>query len=67
MVTPAAKRQAVAHFCASYEVSHRRACHTIGAGRTMRCCVPVFVNWHRSAAGSAIAGFSSCFAAKERA
>jgi putative transposase len=34
MVTPAAKRQAVAHLCASYEVSQRRACRAIGADRT---------------------------------
>ena len=39
MVTPAVKRQAVAHLCASYEVSQRRACRTIGAERTsMRYC-----------------------------
>lgn len=34
MVAPAVKRQAVAHLCASYEVSQRRACRTIGAERT---------------------------------
>jgi putative transposase len=34
MVTPAGKRQAMAHLCASYEVSQRRACRTIGADRT---------------------------------
>ncbi len=34
MVTPAVERQAVAHLCASYEVSQRRACRTIGADRT---------------------------------
>jgi putative transposase len=34
MVTPAVKRQAVAHLCASYEVSQRRACNVIGADRT---------------------------------
>jgi putative transposase len=34
MVTPAVKRQAVAHLCTSYEVSQRRACRTIGAERT---------------------------------
>ena len=39
MVTPAVKRQAVAHLCASYEVSQRRACNLIGADRTsMRYC-----------------------------
>ena len=34
MVTPAVKRQAVAHLCAAYEVSQRRACRTMGAERT---------------------------------
>ena len=34
MVTPAAKRQAVAHLCASYEVSQRRACNVLGVDRT---------------------------------
>jgi len=33
MVTPAAKRQAVAHLCGAYEVSQRRACRTIGTDR----------------------------------
>ena len=33
MVTPAVKRQAVAHLCVAYEVSQRRACRTIGADR----------------------------------
>jgi putative transposase len=33
MVTPAAKRQAVAHLCSTYEVSQRRACAVIGADR----------------------------------
>ena len=34
MVTPAAKRQAVAHLCYQYEVSQRRACSAIGVDRT---------------------------------
>jgi putative transposase len=34
MVTPAAKRQAVAHLCSQYEVSQRRACSAIGVDRT---------------------------------
>jgi putative transposase len=34
MVTPAAKRQAVAHLCVAYEVSQRRACHAAGADRS---------------------------------
>src|SRR5436190_15473747 len=33
-VTPAAKRQAVAHLCSSFEVSQRRACEVIGADRS---------------------------------
>lgn len=34
MVTPAARRQAVAHLCETYEVSQRRACTVISADRT---------------------------------
>jgi hypothetical protein len=34
MVTPVAKRQAVAHLCSSFEVSQRRACDVIGADRS---------------------------------
>jgi putative transposase len=34
MVTPAVKRQAVAHLCTGYEVSQRRACLTVGMDRT---------------------------------
>ena len=34
MVTPAAKRQAVAHLCSQYEVSQRRACSAIGVDRS---------------------------------
>ena len=33
MVTPAVKRQAVAHLCGVFEVSQRRACRTIGSDR----------------------------------
>jgi len=34
MVTPVAKRQAVAHLCSNFEVSQRRACEVIGADRS---------------------------------
>ena len=34
MVTPAARREAVAHLCSVHGVSQRRACRTIGAERT---------------------------------
>jgi putative transposase len=34
MVTPAARREAVAHLRLAYEVSERRACSTLGAERT---------------------------------
>jgi len=34
VVTPAAKRQAVAHACAVHEVSERRACQTLGVDRS---------------------------------
>ena len=35
MVTPAARREAVAHLCRSYEMSERRACAAIALDRTM--------------------------------
>ena len=34
MVTPVAKRQAVAHACTTHEVSERRACQTLGVDRS---------------------------------
>ena len=34
MVTPDAKRQAVAHLCKTYQVSQRRACQVISVDRT---------------------------------
>ena len=34
MVTPAARREAVAHLQVAYEVSERRACMALGADRT---------------------------------
>ena len=34
MVTPGAKRQAVAHLCDAYEVSQRRACHVLKVDRS---------------------------------
>lgn len=34
MVTPAARREAVAHLCSGHGVSQRRACRTIGTDRT---------------------------------
>jgi putative transposase len=39
MVTPAAKREAVAHVCSAFELSERRACKVIGCVRmTVRYC-----------------------------
>jgi putative transposase len=35
MVTPAAKREAVAHVCSAFELSERRACRMIGCVRIM--------------------------------
>ena len=35
MVTPAARREAVAHLKQSYEMSERRACSAIGADRSL--------------------------------
>lgn len=38
MVTPAARREAVAHFEQGYEMSEQRACSVIGADRSsVRC------------------------------
>jgi len=34
MVTPAGRREAVAHLRTSFEVSERRACAVLGADRT---------------------------------
>jgi len=36
MVTPAARREVVAHLRLAFEVSERRACSTLGADRTIR-------------------------------
>jgi len=39
MVTPAAKREAVAHLCSAFDMSERRACRVIGCVRmTVRYC-----------------------------
>ena len=74
MVTPAARREAVAHLRLAFEVSERRACSTLGADRTSiryrsirpddaavraRCA-----NWPPFADGSAIGGCTSCSGAK---
>ena len=43
MVTPAARREAVAHLCKAYEVSERRACAALGTDRSSvryRSCRP---------------------------
>jgi putative transposase len=65
MVTPAVRREAIAHLRTSFEVSERRACSALGvdarryaigvAGRTMTRYGRGCVNWPRCAAGSAIA------------
>src|SRR5260370_21235259 len=34
MVTPVARREAVAHLCQTYSVSQRRACRVVGSDRT---------------------------------
>jgi putative transposase len=34
MVTPAARREAVAHLCKTHQVSERRACATLGTDRS---------------------------------
>ena len=74
MVTPVARREAVAHLRAAFEVSERRACTMMGAdrtsiryrviGRTIPLCVCDCGNWPRFAGGSAIGGCTSCSVAK---
>ena len=74
MVTPAARREAVAHLRVAYEVSERRACSALGADRTSvryrsrrpndaqheRACA----SWLPFAGGSAIGGSMSCSRAR---
>ena len=65
MVTPAAKREAVAHLKSVHEMSERRACRVIGcqrmtvryrrAGPTIRSCASGLWRWPANAAGSATA------------
>jgi hypothetical protein len=74
MVTPAARREAVAHLRVAYEVSERRACSAFGADRTSiryRSSRPDdavvrrgYANWLPFAGGSAIGGCTSCLHAK---
>lgn len=70
MVGPAAKREAVAHLRSAFEMSERRACAVVAMDRTMiryRSTRPDDTALRdrlrgltRSAAGSAIDGYSSC-------
>jgi len=70
MVTPAARREAVAHLRLAFEVSERRACSTLGADRTSiryrstRPETPRYehgcASWRPFADGSAIDGCKSC-------
>jgi putative transposase len=70
MVTPAARREAVAHLRLAYEVSERRACSTLEAdrssiryrstGRMMLRYGCGYANWPPFAGGSAIGGCTSC-------
>ena len=74
MVTPAVRREAVAHLQVTYKVSERRACSVLGADRAsmryrgrrlaMRQRERGCVNWHSFAGDLAIAGFTSCSNAK---
>ena len=57
MVTPAAKREAVAHLRSAFDMSERRACRTIG-------CVRMTVRYRsrpagRCGAAAAAAGFGA--------
>jgi putative transposase len=72
VVTPAARRQAVAHLAEIHEMSERRACRVIGADRssirfaavfpTTRWCGGECASWRPSGAASAIAACMSCCA-----
>jgi hypothetical protein len=74
MVTPAARREAVAHLQVAYEVSERRACTALGANlprygieaidRTMRQHAHGCASWRPFAGGSAIDGCTSCSGAR---
>ena len=74
MVTPAARREAVAHLGTSLEVSERRACSMIAADRsavrdragvpTTPCCVRGCGSWRTSAGGLATAACMSYCGAK---
>ena len=70
MVTPAAKREAVAHVRSVFELSERRACRIIGCVRmTVRfvrvdrmtpSCESGFERWRMSAGGLAIGACTCC-------
>ena len=72
MVTPAAKREAVAHLVETYEMSERRACRlirpierpfaTVPADRATRIFGVACESWRASNAGLAIAACMSCCA-----
>ena len=74
MVTPAARREAVAHLQVAYEVSERRACSALRADRTSvryRGCRPDEASIRarlrelaQSAVGSGIGDCTSCSHAK---
>jgi hypothetical protein len=67
MVTPAVKREAVAHLKTEHEMSERRACRVIGCqrmtvryrARMIRPCANGCGRWHDNAGGSATGGFLS--------
>ena len=70
MVTPAAKREAVAHLRSAFDMSERRACRTIGCVRMTvryRCRRPDDAElrhgcgvWRMSAGASATGACTSC-------
>jgi hypothetical protein len=71
MVTPAVRRNVVAHVVATHDVSEWRACRTLGvidravaidrAVLTMGSCALASTRWRTSVAGSATGDCSSCF------
>ena len=75
MVTPAVKREAVAHLKALLGLSERRACRIAGAARKMiryqaraarqtRRCAAGCENWPTSVGGSATGASSCCYGAR---
>lgn len=75
MVTPGAKREAVAYAREQFGLSERRACQLVGIARrvarlmhprarTLRSCGPGCASWPVSGAGSATGAWAICWSAR---